>query len=115
MCHYRHHAHDDPLRWIGLQDITAHVDFTQMARAALEAGLDVAAYMSQASFLLGAGLPALLEQGSAERSADWLPVASSIQKLTSPAEMGELFKVLIVSKQIELPEQLARLDQSYRL
>lgn len=115
MCHYRHHAHADPFYHLGLQDITAHVDFTHMGRAAIEAGLDIAGYMSQAAFLLGAGLPALLEQGRPEDAAEWLPLANAVQKLTSPAEMGELFKVLLLSSRIGLPENLARLDQSYRL
>lgn len=115
MCHYRHQAHGNPFYRIGLQDITAHVDFTQMGRAALETGLDVAAYMSQAAFLLGAGLPALLEQSAHAKTADWLPLANAVQKLTSPAEMGELFKVLMLSSRVELPEAMARLDQSYRL
>jgi SAM-dependent MidA family methyltransferase len=54
MCHYRHHAHDDPFYHVGLQDITAHVDFTALARVGLAQGLDVAGYMSQAAFLLRA-------------------------------------------------------------
>ena len=115
MCHYRHHAHDDPFHWVGLQDITAHVDFTEMARAALEVGLDIAGYMSQAAFLLGAGLPELLEQGRPEAAADWLPMANAVQKLTSPAEMGELFKVLMLGSRVNLPAALSALDQSYRL
>ena len=115
MCHYRHRAHGDPFYRIGLQDITAHVDFTHMGRAALEAGLELAGYMSQAAFLLGAGLPELLEQRRPEDATDWLPLANAVQKLTSPAEMGELFKVLLLSSRTALPAGLARLDQSYRL
>ena len=115
MCHYRHHSHPDPFFHPGLQDITAHVDFTAMARAALEADLSVLAYMSQAAFLIHAGLPQLLQQGSAEDARAWLPQANAVQKLTSPAEMGELFKVLIVGTADMLPERFATHDRSHRL
>ncbi len=115
MCHYRHHAHDDPFYRVGLQDITAHVDFTHLGRAALDAGLEIAGYMNQASFLLGAGLPRLLEQRRPEDPADWLPVANAVQRLTSPAEMGELFKVLLLASRVNVPPAIAALDQSFRL
>ena len=115
MCHYRHHSHPDPFFHPGLQDITAHVDFTAMARAAMEAELDVLAYMSQASFLIHAGLPELLQQGAPEDARAWLPQANAVQKLTSPAEMGELFKVLVVGTPRSLPERFAIHDRSHRL
>ncbi|MFM8466017.1 MAG: class I SAM-dependent methyltransferase [Oxalobacteraceae bacterium] len=115
MCHYRHHAHTDPFYRLGLQDITAHVDFTQMGRAALEAGLQIAGYMNQAAFLLGAGLPQLLEQRQTEDASAWLPLVSAVQQLTSPAEMGELFKVLLLASRVDAPPAIAELDQSYRL
>jgi SAM-dependent MidA family methyltransferase len=115
MCHYRHHAHTDPFYLPGLQDITAHVDFTAVALAAQEAGLTVAAYMSQAEFLIAAGLTELLTETSPEEARDWLTQSQAIQKLTSPAEMGELFKVLLLSQAMDLPENLLRFDRSYRL
>jgi SAM-dependent MidA family methyltransferase len=115
MCHYRHHAHDDPFLHVGLQDITAHVDFTGLARTGLEHGLEVAGYMSQAAFLLSAGLPQWLEKSRPEEAALWLPLANAVQKLTSPAEMGELFKVLLLSSRVGLSESLINSDQSYRL
>lgn len=115
MCHYRHHAHPDPFYLPGLQDITAHVDFTAMARAGLEGGLDLLAYMNQASFLLAAGLGDVLLRTSPSESLRYLPQASAVQKLTSPAEMGELFKVLIMGKNIELPDIILRSDRSVRL
>jgi SAM-dependent MidA family methyltransferase len=115
MCHYRHHAHSDPFLHAGLQDITAHVDFTGLARAGLECGLEVAGYMSQAAFLLNAGLPQWLEKNRPEDTALWLPLANAVQTLTSPAEMGELFKVLLLSSRVELSESLINSDQSYRL
>ncbi|MFA5520511.1 MAG: SAM-dependent methyltransferase [Castellaniella sp.] len=100
MCHSQHHSHADPLVLVGLQDITAHVDFTAMADAALESGLDVLGYTAQARFLLDAGLPALLQAGSAMPDARTL---SGVQTLLSEAEMGELFKVLAVGRAIDGP------------
>jgi SAM-dependent MidA family methyltransferase len=115
MCHYRHHAHADPFYWPGLQDITAHVDFTAVARAAIEGGLDVLAYMNQAAFLLDAGLGDVLLRTPPTDKLRYLPQANSVQKLTSPAEMGELFKVLVVGKKVQLPEKFDRNDRSHRL
>ena len=115
MCHYRHHAHADPFYLPGLQDVTAHVDFTATAVAAQESGLRVAAYMSQAEFLIAAGLIELMGQIAPEDAPPWLSQSQAVQKLTSPAEMGELFKVLLLSQGIELPERLLQVDRSYRL
>ncbi len=94
MCHYRHHAHADPLWLPGLNDITAHVDFTAMALAAHEGGLEVLGYTSQAHFLLNCGLLGLLEQ---ERTP---AAANAAHRLISEAEMGELVKVLAVGRGI---------------
>ena len=115
MCHYRHHAHPDPFYLPGLQDITSHVDFTAMALAAQDAGLDVLAYMSQAAFLLGAGIGELLLENDPEQAASYLPHAKAVQKLVSPAEMGELFKVLVVGKDVQLPDAIVRTDRTHRL
>ncbi len=93
MCHYRHRAHGDPLILPGLQDITAHVDFTAVAEAAHQAGLTVAGYTTQAYFLLGAGINALLED-SALAENERLRLAQGVKKLLLPSEMGELFKVI---------------------
>ncbi len=104
MCHYRHRAHDDPLIHVGLQDITAHVDFTAMADSALQAGLRVAGYTTQAHFLLGSGLTELVQQGGND-VVQQLELANQIKRLTLPQEMGELFKVMALSKnlQIDMP------------
>ena len=115
MCHYRHHAHPDPFYLPGLQDITAHVDFTAMALAAQDAGLEVLGYMSQASFLLAAGIGELLMQTDPEDALRYLPQSKAVQKLVSPAEMGELFKVLVVGKDVELDPAIVRADRSHRL
>jgi len=115
MCHYRHHAHADPFYLPGLQDITAHVDFTAAALAAQDAGADVLAYMNQASFLLAAGIGDLLLRTDPADSQRYLPQANAVHKLLSPAEMGELFKVLVVGKDVELPARLADADRAHRL
>lgn len=115
MCHYRHHAHPDPFYLPGLQDITAHVDFTAMARTGLAAGLELLNYTSQAGFLTAAGIADVLARTPAEQVMDYLPQANALQKLVSPAEMGELFKVLVMGHGMELPENLLRLDRSHRL
>lgn len=96
MCHFRHHAHANVLLHPGLQDITTHVDFTAMADAALEGGLQVLGYTSQARFLMNAGLPELLGNAAPHQ-------LSAVQKLLSEAEMGELFKVLAVGKGLAPP------------
>lgn len=105
MCHFQHHAHDDPFFNPGLQDITAHVDFTAIAETALAHGLDCAGYTSQAQFLMNCGILQMLETVSPEDSAKYLPIVAAVQKLLSPAEMGELFKVLALSKGLDLPLQ----------
>ena len=115
MCHYRHHAHGDPFYLPGLQDITAHVDFTAIAHAAVNSGLDVLTYTSQAAFLIDAGIGDLLQRIPATDRLRYLPRANELQKLTSPAEMGELFKVIALGTRVELPEKFARNDRSHRL
>lgn len=115
MCHYRHHAHPEPFYLPGLQDITAHVDFTAMAQAALDGGLELLGYASQAGFLMAAGIGELLLRTSPDDAMRYLPQANAVQKLISPAEMGELFKVLIVGRDIDLAPALLRNDRSHRL
>jgi len=103
MCHYRHRAHDDPMILPGLQDITAHVDFTSVAETAVENGLDVAGYTSQAQFLLGCGITQLLEQARGEELSQQITLNQQIKKLTLPHEMGELFKVIALAKRFDEP------------
>jgi SAM-dependent MidA family methyltransferase len=105
MCHYRHRAHDDPFFLPGLQDITAHVDFTAMALAAQAAGAEVLGYTTQAHFLISCGLGLMVSGGDPSISLSRLKVTSAVHRLISPAEMGELFKVLAVGKGIEVPLQ----------
>lgn len=99
MCHYRHRAHPNPLILIGLQDITAHVDFSFIAESAVKMGLTVAGYTTQADFLLNCGL---LDWVQSEKNlVNRLEISRQIQTLTMPHEMGELFKVLLLSKGLE--------------
>ena len=94
MCHYRHHAHADPFFLPGLQDITSHVDFSAIAGAAREGGLEVAGYASQAQFLVNCGITEVMSRTPPEDGAKFLPLANQANRLMSPAEMGELFKVI---------------------
>ena len=103
MCHFRHHSHSNPLALVGIQDITAHVDFTAVAEAAIAAELDVLGYTTQANFLLSSGLTeviSLVDADEEEISKPQLVINHEIQLLTSPAEMGELFKVIALGKGI---------------
>ena len=98
MCHYRHRAHDDPFFLPGLQDITTHVDFSAIAQAGHEAGLDLLGYANQAQFLVSCGITDLLAETPADDVAAYAPLAAQAQKLLSPAEMGEFFKVIALGK-----------------
>ncbi|MDQ5915261.1 MAG: hypothetical protein QG584_1152 [Pseudomonadota bacterium] len=103
MCHYRHHAHPDPFYLPGLQDVTVHVDFTAIAEAGTEAGLDFLGYTSQAAFLFNCGLTGVLAHTPSDDARRYLPQANAAQKLISPAEMGELFKVIALGRGIDEP------------
>jgi len=98
MCHYRHRAHDDPLRFVGLQDITAHVDFTAIAEAGTGAGLALLGYTSQAAFLLGSGLGEILAASDPGDARAHLALTQQVKKLTLPHEMGELYKVMALGR-----------------
>jgi SAM-dependent MidA family methyltransferase len=103
MCHYRHRAHDDPLMFIGLQDITAHVDFSAIAAAAVETGLALLGYTSQAAFLIGCGLEQLVAGSDPEKTRKYLELTQQIKKLTLPHEMGELYKAIALGRGIKEP------------
>ena len=102
MCHYRHHAHDNPLLYLGLQDITAHVDFTRIAEAGVGAQLELVGFTTQAQFLINAGIMKFLEESAGDKQENYLPVAAAAQKLLSPAEMGDLFKVIAFTKNLDI-------------
>ncbi|HKU71837.1 MAG TPA: SAM-dependent methyltransferase [Burkholderiales bacterium] len=88
MCHYRHHAHGDPFFLPGLQDITTHVNFSAIAQAGGDTGLELLGYASQSQFLVGCGITDLLAETPAENVATYAPLAAQAQKLLSPAVMG---------------------------
>jgi SAM-dependent MidA family methyltransferase len=106
MCHFQHYAHTNPLIHVGLQDITAHVNFTQIANSVLvdmpvePISMRLAGYVSQAQFLINCGILSILQQHSPE-TADYMKQAAAAQKLLSPAEMGDLFKVIAISKNVD--------------
>ncbi len=103
MCHYRHHAHGDPLVLVGLQDITAHVEFTAIAEAGRGSGLSVLGYTSQAAFLLATGLTEQAGNLAQDDVKAHLQLAQEIKKLTLPHEMGELFKVMALGRGLQGP------------
>jgi SAM-dependent MidA family methyltransferase len=103
MCHYRHHAHDDPFYLPGLQDMTSHVDFSAIANAAISSGLAFLGYNTQAHFLINCGITSVLAEVPPENHGDYLPLANQLQKLVSPAEMGELFKTIAFGRNIPAP------------
>jgi len=103
MCHYRHRAHGDPFLWPGLQDITAHLDFTSLAHAARAAGAEVLGYCNQAQFLVNCGITEVMNATDAADVVRYAPLAAEAQRLLSPAEMGEIFKVLAVGRGVPRP------------
>jgi SAM-dependent MidA family methyltransferase len=102
-CHYRHHFHGDPFFMPGLQDVTAHVDFTAMARAAEQGGAEVHGFTTQAYFLISCGLAVLVSAEDPTMTLSRLKATSAVHRLISPAEMGELFKVLAIGKGVDFP------------
>ncbi|MBN4050469.1 SAM-dependent methyltransferase [Gammaproteobacteria bacterium AH-315-M22] len=102
-CHYRHRAHDAPFVYPGLQDITAHVDFTALAEAAINNQLEVLGYTNQAYFLMSCGLTENVDMESAT-DVERVEIAQQIRRLTLPGEMGETFKVMALG--CDLPADL---------
>jgi SAM-dependent MidA family methyltransferase len=102
-CHYRHRFHGDPFFMPGLQDITAHVDFSAMARAADSGGAEIYGFTTQAYFLISCGLAVLVSSGDPTATLSRLKGTSVVHRLINPAEMGELFKVLAIGKEFDAP------------
>lgn len=116
MCHYRHRVHDNPLILVGLQDITAYVDFTAIAEAGVESGLALAGYTTQAFFLLGCGLEEMLAAEDAQQQGSYLQLTQQVKTLTMPGEMGERFKVMAFARGLDFPLcGFAMHDQRHRL
>lgn len=113
MCHYRHYAHTDPLIYPGLQDITAHVDFSAVAHAASDCGFAVSGFASQANFLLACDILGGVSSANQQQS---MRESQQLQTLLMPAEMGELFKVMALNKAYDEPLLgFAKQDQRHRL
>lgn len=100
MCHYQHRAHPDPLILPGLQDVTAHIDFTAMADAALDSGMEISGFTTQGHFLLNMGMLDMATQTTLNE-AERLQINHEIKNLTLDTEMGEQFKVMACSKRCE--------------
>ena len=119
-CHYRHRVHEDPFWYPGLSDITSHVDFTAVAEAGFDAGLEVLGYTSQASFLLNCGIGDLLQTSKVgagdTAAANDLRARGAVNVLISPNEMGELFKVIALGRGVPGPLLgFARADRVHAL
>jgi SAM-dependent MidA family methyltransferase len=115
MCHARHRAHGDPFERPGEQDITAHVDFSALAQAAHDGGLEVLGYATQAQFLVNCGITEVLAQANVENALHYAPIAAEAQVLLSPNEMGELFKALAVGRGVNRLLGFSRGDRSHTL
>jgi SAM-dependent MidA family methyltransferase len=115
-CHFRHHAHNDPLILAGIQDITCWVDFTAVAEAAVAAGAGIAGFVAQAHFLLAGGLPDLLRDIGSLPVARQVALSSQVKMLTLPAEMGERFKCLGLQKGLtHMPTAFSIADRTHTL
>ena len=103
ICHFRHRAHADPLLLPGLQDITANVDFSAVADAGIAAGFDLGGYATQAYFLLGCGLDALLARHDPQQLPEYLDLVQGVKQLTLLSAMGERFKVIALTRNVSGP------------
>ena len=101
-CHYQHRAHNNPFFYPGLQDITAHVDFTAVAEDAFDSGFKVAGFTTQAHFLMGSGLLEMSVDPEAHVT-EQIHIAQQIKTLTLPDEMGETFKAIALTKNFDQP------------
>lgn len=116
MCHYQHQAHTDPLILPGLQDITAHVDFSAVAQAALDNDLELSGYTTQAFYLINCGLEQLHQSQTDLPDAALHTQRQAIKRLTLPHEMGELFKAMLLTRHLDtIPTGFALMDQRHRL
>ena len=103
LCHYRHRFHDDPLINVGVQDIGAWVDFTAVASAAVDAGMSIAGFTTQAHFLIGAGIEHFMADIATRPVTERVQLARQAMVLTLPGEMGERFKVIGLASNYDHP------------
>jgi SAM-dependent MidA family methyltransferase len=118
MAHVRHRAHGELRLWPGLQDLTAHVDFTALAVAGQDVGLEVLGFTGQGRFLLNLGLLQLLQNAAFPSEIERLRATSAVQRLLAEHEMGELFKVLLLARGLALaapPQGFASGNRVHRL
>jgi SAM-dependent MidA family methyltransferase len=115
MCHYRHRAHSDPYALVGLQDITASVDFTALAEAGVNAGFDLAGYCTQGQFLLANGLGSALEAAQEQPEIERYALAQQAKRLTLPGEMGERFQIMGFHRGVDISAAFALGDLTRRL
>ena len=98
ICHRRHRTNHDPLAYVGCQDITAHVNFSMLTRVADDCGLEVNGFTTQGAFLLDAGI---LDMNSDTVSElEHARLMNEVMTLTSLSEMGELFKVMELTRNV---------------
>jgi len=115
-CHFRHHAHNDPLIFPGIQDLTAWVDFSSIAGAAAESGLDILGYQTQSQFLLGGGLDKEMEKFAKLPLKQQVELSGQIKTLTLPGEMGENFKCMALGRGVEnAPSAFQLADRTHTL
>ena len=115
-CHFRHHVHDDALILAGIQDITAWVDFTAVAEAAIAAGMNVAGYAPQARFLMGGGLDIELQGLASLPAKARLELSGQVKTLTLPGEMGERFKCMALrAGDVAVPSAFRIADRTHTL
>jgi SAM-dependent MidA family methyltransferase len=114
-CYFQHQAHQDPFLLPGLQDITTHVNFTQLAEQAQQAGLGVSAYQEQSDFLIAGDIMTLASQHSDHHSLDWIKQSAAIKQLLMPNAMGHQFKVLSLTKDLDPLARLQYHDRRYQL
>jgi len=114
---YRHHQTTDVLQWPGLLDITAHVNFTQLARDAMSAGFDILGYTHQRGFLLECGQLQQLEQSLQDANAEQrIKMSQQLQRLMLPGQMGDRVKLLCLGReQTKIPMGFSQFDELHRL
>lgn len=115
-CYFRHQLNDDPFLLPGLQDITAHTEFTTLADIAVEQGLDVAGFHEQSDFLIAGGITDIAAASHKDMpAADWLQQSAGLKQLLMPSQMGQQFKVLSLTRNLELLPRLSLNDRRYQL
>jgi len=102
-CHFKQRVHDDPYINIGVQDITAWVDFTRVAEAAVACGLEVGGFCTQAAFLLGTGVEQFVAESTG--TVEHARLAGEARRLLLPGEMGEAFKVMALTRDCDVALQ----------